>query len=114
VLIKLTATTEEKRWGEKKEKTSKGNYIKSQNEINKYFSRVSAVSILSLSGSHSPPHFPRIPSNTALVSRPAVGAAQILIWSYSCVFLPSRFLCQWDSPGKNTGVCWPILVAIPF
>ena len=27
-------------------------------------------------------------SNTVLISRPAVGAAQILIWSYSCVFLP--------------------------
>ena len=29
-----------------------------------------------------------MPSNTVLVSGPAVGAAQILIWSYSCVFLP--------------------------
>ena len=41
-----------------------------------------------LTGSHSPPHLPRMPSNTVLVSGPAVGAAQILIWSYSCVFLP--------------------------
>ena len=31
---------------------------------------------------------PWMPSNTVLVSGPAVGAAQILIWSYSCVFLP--------------------------
>ena len=31
---------------------------------------------------------PRMPSNTVLVSGPAAGAAQILIWSYSCVFLP--------------------------
>ena len=38
--------------------------------------------------SHSPPHLPRMPSNTGLISGPAVGAAQILIWSYSCVFLP--------------------------
>ena len=30
----------------------------------------------------------RMPSNTVLVSGPAVGAAQTLIWSYSCVFLP--------------------------
>ena len=37
--------------------------------------------------SHSPPHLPRMPSNTVLISGPAVGAAQILIWSYSCVFL---------------------------
>ena len=31
---------------------------------------------------------PCMPSNTVLISGPAVGAAQILIWSYSCVFLP--------------------------
>ena len=43
---------------------------------------------LSLAGSHSPPHLPRMPSNTVLVSGPAVEAAQILTWSYSCVFLP--------------------------
>ena len=29
-----------------------------------------------------------MPSSTVLVSGPAVGAAQILVWSYSCVFLP--------------------------
>ena len=29
-----------------------------------------------------------MPSNTVLISGPAVGATQILIWSYSCVFLP--------------------------
>ena len=28
-----------------------------------------------------------MPPNTVLISGPAVGAAQILIWSYSCVFL---------------------------
>ena len=44
--------------------------------------------VLSFAGSHSPPHFPRKPSNTVLISGPAVEAAQILIWSYSCVFLP--------------------------
>ena len=37
---------------------------------------------------HSPPHLPIMPSNTVLVSGPAVGEAQILIWSYSFVFLP--------------------------
>ena len=37
---------------------------------------------------HSPPHLPRMPSNTALVSGSAVGAAQVLIWSYARVFLP--------------------------
>ena len=39
-------------------------------------------------GSHSPPHFPRMPSIAALVSGPAVGAAQILTCSYCSVFLP--------------------------
>ena len=41
-----------------------------------------------LAGSHSPPHLPRMPSNTVLISGAAVGAIQILIWSYSSVFLP--------------------------
>ena len=36
----------------------------------------------------SPPHLPRMPSNTVLVSGPAVGAAQILTWSCSSVLLP--------------------------
>ena len=27
-------------------------------------------------------------SNTGLITGPAVGAAQILVWSYACVFLP--------------------------
>ena len=33
-------------------------------------------------------HLPRMPSNTVLISGPAVGAAQILICSSSSVFLP--------------------------
>ena len=49
---------------------------------------MTAVKVLSLTVSHSPPHLPRRPSNTVLVSGPAVGAAQILIWLYSYVFLP--------------------------
>ena len=57
---------------------------------NKCFSWISAVSILPLAGNYSLPHFPRIPSNTGLVSGPAVGAAQTLLWSYSCAFLPPR------------------------
>ena len=39
-------------------------------------------------GVKSPSHLPRMPSNTVLASVPAVGAAQTLIWFYSCVFLP--------------------------
>jgi len=59
----------------------------------------------SLPGSHSPPYLPRMPSNTVLISGPVVGAAQILIWSYSCVFLP---------PQLSDLVCfllWELLVA---
>ena len=52
------------------------------------FSCFTAVRVLSLAGSHSPPHLPKVPSNTMLISEPAVGAVQILTWSYSCVFLP--------------------------
>ena len=70
-----------------KEKNSKRIYRTSQNIRIMCFSWVTAVRVLSLSGSHSPPHLPRMPSNTVLVSGPAVGTAQILIWS-SCVFLP--------------------------
>ena len=44
--------------------------------------------MLSCAGNHSPPYLPRMPSNTVLISGPALGAAKILIWSYSCVFLP--------------------------
>ena len=51
------------------------------------FFLITAVRVLSLAGSHSPPHLPRMPSNTVLISGPALGAAQILIRSYSCVFL---------------------------
>ena len=61
---------------------------KSKHKNNKCLSWVTAVRVLSLSGSHNRPHFPRMPSNTVLISGPAVGAARLLIWSYSCVFLP--------------------------
>ena len=46
------------------------------------------VRVLSLTGSHSPLHLSQVPSNTVLISEPALGAAQILICSYSSVFLP--------------------------
>ena len=38
-------------------------------------------------GSQSP-YLPRMPSNIVLIFGSAVGAAQVLIWSYSSVFLP--------------------------
>ena len=43
--------------------------------------------VLSCSGNHSSPCVPRMPSNTVQISGPALGAAQILIWSDSSVFL---------------------------
>ena len=46
-----------------------------------------AVRVLSLAGSCSPSHLPRMPSNTVLISGPAVGEAQILMLSYSSVVL---------------------------
>jgi len=65
---------------EKSLKNSKKIYRTSQKQKNnKCFSCVTAFRVLSLAGSHSPPQFPRMPSNTVLISRPAVGATQILI-----------------------------------
>ena len=73
----------------KKEKKSKRIYRTSQIiRIISVFLKSLLSGILSLAWSHSPPHLPRMPSNTVLVSGPAVRAAQILIWSNSCVFLP--------------------------
>ena len=74
------------RWTKRK-KIQKNLQNRSNHKNNKCFSWVSAVRVLSIAGSHSPPHLPRMPSNTVLISGPAVGAAPILIWSYSCVFL---------------------------
>ena len=59
---------------------------KSKHKNKKCFSWVTVVRVLSLPGSHSPPHLFRMPSNTVLSSGPAVGVDQILIWPYSNVF----------------------------
>ena len=72
----------------RKKKIQKNLQSKSKHKNNKCFSWVTAVRVLSLAGSHSPPHLPRMSSNTVLISELAVGEAQILIWSYSSVFLP--------------------------
>ena len=71
-----------------KEKIQKNLQNKLKNNNNKCFSWVTAVSVLSLAGSHSPPHLPRMPWDTVLISGPVLGAALSLIWSYSSVFLP--------------------------
>ena len=75
--------------GNKKKKKSKRIYRTSQNiRIINVFHLFHCCQSLSLVGRHSPPHLPRMPSNTVLISGPAVGAAQILTWSYFSVFLP--------------------------
>jgi len=98
VPIKSTTTTEggEKRWGG--EKFQKNLQNKSKHKNNKCFSWVSAVRVLSLAGSHSPPHLPRMPSNTVLISGPAVGLLRF--WSAptpvcSCLQCPqlSELVC---------------------
>ena len=79
---------ERKEIKKKERKIQKNLQNKSKIKNNKCFSWVATVRVLSLAGSHSPPHLPRMSSNTVLISGPAGGTAQILIWSYSCVFLP--------------------------
>ena len=69
-----------------KEKTSKRVYRASENIRKIYVFLQSNLRVPSLAGNHSSPHLPRMPSNTVLISGPVVGAAQILIWSYSSVF----------------------------
>ena len=49
----------------KKKKMEKKLQSKSKHKNNKLFSWVTAVRVLSLAGSHSPPHLSRMPSNTA-------------------------------------------------
>ena len=95
--MKLTATTE---WG----KIQKNLQNKSKHKNNKCFSWVTAVRFLSLTGSHSPPHLPRMPSNNVLISVPAVGAAQILIWSYSCVLASNVQSYQKPGGPQSTGL----------
>ena len=61
------------RGGEKEKKIQKNLQNKSKHKNNTCFSWVTAVRVLSLTGSHSPLHLPRMPSNTVLISAPAVG-----------------------------------------
>ena len=65
--VKLTTTTERV----KRENKSKRIYITCQNiRIINVFSLVTAVRVLSITGSHSSLHCPRMPSNTMLISGP--------------------------------------------
>ena len=68
--IKWTTTTG---GGERtKKKIPKSLQNKSEHKNSKCFSWVTALRVLSLAGTHSPPHLPRMPSNSALISGPAV------------------------------------------
>ena len=82
--MKSTTTIKRK----KKKKIQRNLQNKSKHQNNKWFSWVTAVRVISLAASHSPPYLLRMSSNTVLIFGSAVGAAQILILSYSCVFLP--------------------------
>ena len=52
---------------------------------------VTAIRVLSPAGNHSPPHLPRMPSKTVLISERDLEAAQILIRSFSYIFLSPIF-----------------------
>ena len=88
--IKST-TTAEAEGKERKRKKSRRIYRASQNLKIIHVFLESFLSVLSLAGSHGPPHLPRMPSKTVLISGSDLGAAQCLIWSYSYVFLPPIF-----------------------
>ena len=92
VSIKLSTTTE--RWGRgegergKKEKPQRI-YRRNRNIriINAFLESLLSESFPSL-GVTGVRHLPRVSSHAVLISGPAVRAAQILICSYSSVFLP--------------------------
>ena len=102
--------------GKKKEKNPKESTEESKFKNNKCFSWVTTVRVLSLAGSHSSPHLPRMPSNPVQISEPAVGAAQILIWSYSSVFVPPMSTAIRTSVCVCVCVCgssqWPFIYSI--
>ena len=80
----------------KEQKTNKQKIIKnlqskSKHENNTGFSLVTAIRVLSPAGNHSPPHLPRMPFKTVLISEPDLGAAQILIRSFFYIFLSPMF-----------------------
>ena len=84
VPIKSTTTTEVERKEKKKRKEKSKRIYRTSQKI-----RIISVFLESLPSESfpslgvSPPYLPMMPSNTVLISGPAVEAAQILIWSYS-------------------------------
>ena len=81
----------------KRKKKYKRIYRTSKNKNNKCFSWVTFLRVLSCA------YLTRMPSNTVLISGPAVEAAQILIWSYASVFLPPMSTAVRDSSFSFAG-----------
>ena len=111
------------RGGKKEKKIRKNLQSKSKQKDNGCFSWVTAVRVLSLTGSHRPPHLPRMSSNTVLVFGPAVKAAQVLffffflaaqvlIWSYSCVFLSTMSTAIRTSAYSLVGAQWLFIYSL--
>ena len=84
--IKSTTTTEGGNRGAEKGKKYKKIY-KTSRKISVFLESLLSESFPVQESQFTLP--PWMPSSTVLISGPAVGAAQILIWSYSRVFVPS-------------------------
>ena len=95
----------------KKKKIQKHLQNKSKHKNNKFFLS-HCCQIIFLAESHSPLHLPRMLSNSVVTSGPAVGAAQILIWPYTCVFLPPTSTAITTSAFSFVGVL-NVLLYIP-
>jgi hypothetical protein len=80
--------TRERKKGEKKGGKKRKKIQKNLQNMSKRRTINIFLESLSLPESHSPPYLHRMPSSTMLFFGPAVGAAQILVWAYTCVFLP--------------------------
>ena len=57
---------------------------------NRCFSQISSASVLSLAVITVHLCVPRMPSYTGLLSGPAMGTAQTVMWSYCYIFLPPK------------------------
>ena len=86
--------------GEKKKRKKIQNNLqnKSKYKNNKCFSWVTAVRVLSLAGSHSPPQLPSMPSNTGLVSGRDAGQSESEV-AQSCPTLCDPMDCS--LPGSS-------------
>ena len=88
---KLITTTEKGGKEKEKKKIQKNLQSKSKHKTNECFSWVTAVRVLSLVGNHSPPHLPKMPSNTVI---------------YTPVFLPGESPSLTEKPGRSSFTGW--------